>query len=239
MLFEQAIKKRSVWALPAWVNCSKVLSWLTGAHKPLPSTGLALVAAGRRPRWARCRPRRGAAGRAPRQQPGTLPHEPAPHPQPPRVLRTMMTPRCQRAAWTACRCSMGISCTSATQLWHHFLLAPLPSCLSNTDGMLAGRGAVDCPVRRHSCAELGGHQLEGEARDHVLHARKGVHASRLSTCLRIAQFQSTWHCDAGHTPCLLQIEEDPNKCEASLIHCVSFIPGWAEKNFQVGDWYLS
>jgi hypothetical protein len=32
----------------------------------------------------------------------------------------------------------------------------------------------------------------------------------------------------------LQLEEDPNVCEAVLIHCMSFFPGWGEKNFQVG-----
>ena len=32
----------------------------------------------------------------------------------------------------------------------------------------------------------------------------------------------------------LQLEEDPNICEAVLIHCMSFFPGWGEKNFQVG-----
>ena len=38
--------------------------------------------------------------------------------------------------------------------------------------------------------------------------------------------------------CWLQLEEDPNVCEAILIHCLSFLPGWVEKNFQVGKFTL-
>ncbi len=32
---------------------------------------------------------------------------------------------------------------------------------------------------------------------------------------------------------LCQVNEQPSLCEPALIHCMSFFPGWGEKNFQV------
>lgn len=37
----------------------------------------------------------------------------------------------------------------------------------------------------------------------------------------------------GSVVSLCQVNEQPNLCEPALIHCMSFFPGWGEKNFQV------